>query len=279
MMGRSATAPAPQYDFAGEDGSKSLYSRGGGKYITMEDNDYASTVRPQSSTHSRRRRGSIDSGIGISPPSSASRASKKMLEAPPSAYKGPPTVITQAQTQASHKSRRSSSANRAPSRSHHSGRRSSSASRRDDAQTVLHIKEFRRVESFPANGGGGSQASTAKPSKQHNSLSESKSKSSRSPEKVPLPLSRAATWADGRDGRGGSSEASFATARSGAGGKTIMGLEKVQSEASRKDRDMTKSVVGKLRDVKRLDVGGSEVGPMDSVSQVSSSRGSRRSRR
>ena len=257
MTGRSATAPAPQYSFASEDG-KSLYSRNGGRYITLEDNDYASTVRP-GSTQSRRR-GSIDSGIGISPPSSASRATKsvKRIEAPPTSYKQP-TVITQAQTQAS---KRSGSHSRSGSKSHHASRRSSSASR--DAQTVLHIQEFGRVKSFPSR--TPSEASTIKPSK-HSTTSK---QSSRRPENMPLPPSRAATWADGRDGR---SEVSS------KGGKTIMGLEKVRSEAGQRERDMTKSVVGKLRDVKRLDLERSEVGPEDSVSQVSSSRGSRRSKR
>jgi hypothetical protein len=228
----------------------------------------------------------MDSGIGISPPSSASKASKKstkMLDAPPSAYKAP-SVFTLADTQASQKSKRSSSSSRAPSRqSSQSRRRSSSASR--DAQTVLHIKEFHRVETLPDR--APSTASTAKQSTAKQSTTKQSTASTakqstysakskyRSPEEVPLPISRAATWADGHGGSKGS-EASFMTAKSG---KTIMGLEKIRSEAGQKDRDMTKSVVGKLREGRKLDLPAGEVGPEDSVSQVSSSRGSRRSSR
>ncbi|RMZ88387.1 hypothetical protein DV736_g4386, partial [Chaetothyriales sp. CBS 134916] len=253
---RSTTAPVAQYEFTGESDHKSLYSRGGGKYITMEDNDYPSTVV-----------------------SGASKKAVKMLNGPPSSYKAP-TVITQAQTQTTRRARRSSSASRVPGHSQSSGqnalsstwkRRSSSASRSGDgAHTVLHIKEFRRSETLPAKSSSSSsprsQASTVKPIKRAPSTA---SKVSR-----PLP-SRAATWADGRGG----SEASFVTARSG-GAKTILGLEKVTTEASKKERSMTRSVVGKLKDVKRLELGaGGEIGPEDSVSQVSSIRGSRRSRR
>ena len=267
MSGRSATMPA--YDYAGES-TKSLYSRGGGKYITMEDNDYASTVKAP--TNVSRRRGSIDSGIGISPPSSASRKSGKgtrMIEAPPSAYRAP-TVITSVTRQTSACGKRSSSVGREGSKSGRERRRESE--KNGDMQTVVHVQEFGKVRSRESP--VPSQVSTVKPVRSGKEEKGDK-RSSRRPEDMPLPPSRAATWADGHDGR---SEASYATAKSG-GGKTIMGLEKLRSEASRSEREKTKSVVGKLRDIKRLDVGASEVGPMDSVSQVSSSRGSRRSRR
>ncbi|RMZ84427.1 hypothetical protein DV738_g854, partial [Chaetothyriales sp. CBS 135597] len=319
------TAPVARYDFAGESDSKSLYSRGGGKYITMQDNDYASTVA-----------------------SDVSRKSRKMLTGPPSSYR-PPTVITQAQTQTTRMSRRSRSVSRAPAPSESpeqialsttSRRRSSSVGRSTSGRSLM--RELQRSETFPApkppslvSASARSEASTVRAIKVAGSAtskvaasttskaagsttskvagsttskvagsttskvagsttskvagsSTSKvagstaSKASRS--NRPAPPSRAATWADGSASTGAGagrarSDASFATARSGA--KTVLGLEKVTSEASQTQRNLTGSVVGKLKDVKRLDFGGlgGEITPADSVSQVSSSRGSRRSSR
>lgn len=233
-------------------------SNAGGRYITMEDNDYASTIRPTSRT--KYRRGSIDSGIGISPPSNASKSSRKlgmkMLEAPPTSYRTP-TVLTSADTQASKNSKRSSSQSRASSasKSHHSRRRSSAGE--VDAQTILHIREtVRRVDTFPSD-----HSATSK----HTSRSKA---STIKPERHPLPPSRAATWANGSP-----SKASFATVKSGrSSAKTVMGKMAVSSEASAKQRDLTQSVVGKVKGTKKLNVPGSELGPEDSVSQVSSVR-------
>ena len=233
-------------------------SRAGGRYITMEDNDYASTIRPTSRTHSRR--GSIDSGIGLSPPSNASKPSHKSmkkLEAPPSSFRAP-TVLTSANTEASKSSKRSSNQSResSASKSHHSRRRSSAGEA--DAQTVRHIREsIRRVDTFPPS--------------EHSTTSRRSSRSNAStvkPEKHPLPPSRAATWTNG-----GRSEASFATAKSNkSSAKTVMGKMGVTSEASSKQRDLTQSVVGKVKGTKKLALPGNELGPEDSVSQISSVR-------
>ncbi|RMD42142.1 hypothetical protein DV735_g2994, partial [Chaetothyriales sp. CBS 134920] len=276
MSAHTPTAPIACYDFAGESDGKSLYSRGGGKYITMEDNDYPSTVA-----------------------SDISRKSRKMLTGPPSSYK-PPTVITQAQTQTTRVSRRSSSVSRAPAPSQSPGQRAgSTTSRRRSSSvgrssvgrgsvirsaSVSRMTELQRSETCPAkpssivsasaSATARSQASTVKPIKATAVSTTSKaSKTSR-----PTAPSRAATWADGGGGRA-RSDASFATARSSGGAKTILGLERVVSEASQKERKMTGSVASKLKDIKRLDVGhGTEISPADSVSQVSS-RASRRSHR
>ena len=233
-------------------------SHAGGRCITMEDHDYASTVRP---SRIRSRRGSIDSGIGISPPSDASKSSRKsgmkMLEAPPTSYRAP-TVLTSADTNASKdiKSRRSSSQSRPNGAQSHQSRRRSSAGE-IDAQTVLHIREtVRRTATLPSD-----HPKTSK----HPSQSKA---STVKPERHPLPPSRAATWANASP-----SEASFATVKSErSSAKTVMAKIGVSTEASANRRDLTQSVVGKVKGTQKLDVPGSELGPQDSVSQVSSVR-------
>ena len=81
----------------------STVSRSSSRYIKMENNDYATTIH-----RTRSRRGSIDSGIGISPPSTTIKSSqRKQLPAPPTSYRGPSTTME------SHKSQsRSSSQSR-----------------------------------------------------------------------------------------------------------------------------------------------------------------------
>ena len=180
-----------------------------------------------------------------------------MLEAPPTSYRAP-TVLTAADTNASKnmKPRRSSSQSRSSaSRSHHSRLLSSAAD--NDVHTVLHIREtVRRVETFPSD-----QSVASK----HTSKSKA---STVKPERHPLPPSRAATWANSSP-----SEASFATLKSGrSSAKTVMGKMGVSTEASGNRRDLTQSVVGKVKGTKKLNVPGSELGPEDSVSQVSSVR-------
>ena len=235
-----------------------------GQYITMQDNNrdsiYSSTIHPSSQIRSRSRasrRGSLDSGIGISPPSSFNRKSMKMLDAPPSAYKASNVMANSrpqaGQSDVSARSRRGSSSSRTVTQSHR--QRSSSASR--DAKTVLHIREIlQRTATDPQSFGGRSTASRSRHS-QH----------SKAPEQIPLPPSRAATWADST-----ASKSVYSNA------KSIVGLNRVSSEASQKRRDLTQSVVGKINEQKRMDLPSREVGPEDSVSQVSSVRGSRRGR-
>jgi hypothetical protein len=89
IAGRSATAPVHQISrYRALDDAPS-------HYITMNDHDTTSTIKPTT-----RRRSSVDSGLGISPPSTTSRSSRRtgprLIEAPPTSYKAP-TVITQAQ--------------------------------------------------------------------------------------------------------------------------------------------------------------------------------------
>ena len=255
--GRSYTEPQQH-----EATSASQVSRD--RYITMQVNDrdstYGSTIGPASRTHSRSResrRGSFDSGIGISPPSPSSRKSMKMLDAPPSAYKAisvmNDTIPHAGQSDTSRRSGRSSSTSRTiTQRSRH---RSSSAS--CDAKTVLYIKEsLQRTATFP------------QPSDRRSTSSQSRhSHYSQTPERTPLPPSRTATWAD---------SAAPKSAKSSA--KSIVGLDRLSSEASQKKRDLTQSVVGKIKEQRRMDLPRCEVGPDDSVSQISSVRGSRRGR-
>ena len=256
--GRSYTAPQHY-----ETPSATHMSRD--RYITMQDNDrdstYSSTVRPSSRTHSRSRtsrRDSFDSGIGISPPSPSSRKSMKMLDAPPSAYKAP-TQSQAGRSNVSGRSGRSSSTSPTVTQPTSGSRyRSSSASR--DAKTVLHIKEsLQRTATFP------------QPSDRKSSTSRSKHSHPTPPERMPLPPSRAATWTDGA-----ASNTSYKSVRSNT--STIMGLDKMSSEASQRKRDLTSSVVGKIREQKGMRLTKREVGPEDSVSQVSSVRSSRRGR-
>jgi hypothetical protein len=267
---RSNTAPAehiyPRIESAS--GASSIRSGSKTRYITLEDNDYASTIKPtRSRSHSRR--GSLDSGIGMSPmagstASKASRTSKmKMLEAPPSSWRAPSTITPAANTSA----KRSSSHSRSSNVSGEGRRRRSSVgSVMDGAKTILHIREtVKRVDSAPVDSYSHSHSTSHSRSQSKSRSSEkSNSKHSRTPsrsrgsttskattirpEHTPLPPSRAATWANG------TSEASFVTAKP------------------------TKTVVGKLRDIRRLDVSEAEVRPEDSVSQVSTSVGGRRRR-
>ncbi|ETN44337.1 uncharacterized protein HMPREF1541_10517 [Cyphellophora europaea CBS 101466] len=140
-------------------------------HINMFDNDYASTIKP-------RRRNSVDSGIGISPPSSTSRSgakskSMKLLNAPPTSYKAP-TVITQAPTshsrsrsktrggdtdsaagRSSSRRSRSESRSRYSSSSHrhskHGNGTSESGGSGHDYETVLHVQTQRAYGPVPAS--------------------------------------------------------------------------------------------------------------------------------
>ncbi|EXJ57246.1 hypothetical protein A1O7_07593 [Cladophialophora yegresii CBS 114405] len=173
---------------------------------------------------------------------------------------------------------------RSRSQSRHSTR--SRRSRRDDfeavkgeveeVETVLHVagKSSTSIARYPvSNGGGGSKAGSKAPSragsKHHPRACD--------PAEYPLPPSRAATWTGSDAGR------SFVSARSNFGPNGRVGdaprtvIGRLRSEQVEKAD--TASVVSKQKELKDLDVTDREVGPEDSVSQISvESRRSRRSK-
>lgn len=235
----------------------SQYSRapsgvGSQRYITMED---VESVAP--STVMRPRRRSSFSGVAPSK-ASTSKSGMRMLEAPPTAYKAP-TAISRA---TSHQSSRRSSRHlsdedlRSTARSHASRRTSGTKSHTTSRAPSPHGSERTVV---PASKGRTSSGSKA--SKSH------RSSTSKSPEFYPLPPSRAGTWAPGSSEAGGTS---FFSSNSKAP-KTVMGKSK-ESKSGRSE--LTKSVVGKLDETDRLNLTDKPVAPSDSVSQVSSNRGS-----
>lgn len=252
---------------------------GSQRYITMEDSaehlsDYAPSQRP-------RRRSSF-SGVDVRTFASKSRASQipsggaRMLEAPPTSYRAP-TASTQidSDSRVSGRSRsksRVSSSTRAQSASgtsktsrrssrhdtggddhrSHASRRSST--QRSEASTVKPIKPS-----------AVSTASTSKPP----SRAPSRSSTVR-PEDKPLPPSRAGTTISG-------APSEYQSTHSKAN-RTVIGkmLDRERTDAR---SDLTKSVVGKIEDVSKLNVTDAEVDPSDSVSQVSSVRSKRSSKK
>jgi hypothetical protein len=273
--------------------------------------DYASTIRPATVT----RRMSMDSGFGPGPrdievashaSSKASRHSKKSGAPPPTSYRAP-TALTEKMSKVSSakgdgkegsRSRASSLTRlgrslsqagrslagdqpRPRSQSRHSTR--SRRSRRDDfeavqgeveeAETVLHVGggSVHNKSTTYAVSSGGSKAGSKAPSRASSRHSRAKD-----PAEYPLPPSRAATWTGSDAGR------SFVSARSNLGPngrvdgpRTIIG----RLRGEQVEKADTASVVSKQKDLKDLDVTDREVGPEDSVSQISvESRRSRRSK-
>ncbi|KAK5091848.1 hypothetical protein LTR70_001159 [Exophiala xenobiotica] len=144
----------------------------------------------------------------------------------------------------------SSSGNRAPS---------VAPSERSDARTVVPIKVAPSAAPSKAPSQAASKAASRAPSKA----------STVRPEDRPLPASRAGTTVSASDYHSTHSKAN----------KTVIGrmLEKDRGGSARSE--LTRSVVGKLEDTSRLNVPDREVDPSDSVSQVSSVRSKRSSRR
>jgi hypothetical protein len=246
---RSATEPAPtQYqNYRAIEAAPSYYSSSP-RSITLEDNDYASTVRPARSHHTRRNSGSvISTGFGGSHQSRSSRNQEikmieggsttskssrrsglRMIDAPP-----PPSASTQVSTSSSR--RNGSVSDPLPvvasyARSHHSAAKSNHS-----AQTVIRTTEevVQRVSSHPPP----SAASKSRPSPSRASTVL------REPEEYPLPPSRAGTWA-------GESTASKAKSRSG------------ESRHSKTSKFSSKSKA-------KESVFDKEVTPDDSISQIS----------
>lgn len=136
---------------------------------------------------------------------------------------------------------------------------SAAPSERSDARTVVPIKVSPSAAPSKAPSQAASKAASRAPSKA----------STLRPEDRPLPASRAGTTVSVSDYPSTHSKAN----------KTVIGrmLEKDRSGSAKSE--LTKSVVGKLEDTDRLNVTDREVDPSDSVSQVSSVRSKRSSRR
>lgn len=255
---------------------------GSQRYITMNDND----ERLSDYTQARPRRRSSFSGIDVrsftekSRDSQASKSSR-MLEAPPTSYRAP-TAITMAdgQSRASGRSRsksRISSAIRAMSASGDSKASHKSRFNSDEDLRSARSSTSRRSRSRAPSVSERSDATTVKPirpapssTSKAPSVATAKthtSKASRTPTSVPLPASRAGTTVS-------ASPTEYQSTHSKAN-KTVIGR---MIENDRKSA-LTKSVVGKLEDTKKLNVTNEEVDPSDSVSQVSSVRSKRSSRR
>jgi hypothetical protein len=143
---------------------------------------------------------------------------------------------------------------------------------------------------MPAQSESGSKASTIKAA----SKAPSTVIRDREPEEYPLPPSRASTWIGSfHDSKSHASKASekskhseksrYSSAskhsegksgsksgrsESGRSGMSKSGSKSGRSESGRSG--MSKSVIGKIREMETLDVTPEEVGPDDSVSQVSS---------
>ena len=261
---RSYTEPStPDHDhhlYRAIVGPPSEYSRQ--SPITMEDNDFASTVK-------RER----DSAVNTPSRRSGSTTSKashtrgqRAIEAPPS-RSSPPTSYRPAAVLTT-----TTSAPPTPSSSRSSRRRSvsvDSRSRRSShsrPQSHLDGPSFVRVEetlelvrhnktNTRSHTGSGSDASTIKPTARSSRPPSSTSRSRRDEaEFVPLPPSRASTWTGSfHDSR--SQRSSHSRQMSTSGRPTL-----------------TNSVVGRIKDVSRLGVSDDAVRPEDSVSQVSSVR-------
>jgi hypothetical protein len=249
---RSATEPAPtQYqNYRAIEATPSYYSSSP-RAIILEDNEYASTVRPAKSHHTRRNSGSIIStGFGTDHQSRSSRdrevkmieggsttskssrqSGLRMIEAPP-----PPSASTHISTSTV---RRNGSVSDPLStvvsyaRSHHSQAKSNHS-----AQTVIRTTEevVQRVSSqAPPSAASAASRSRAAPSRAATVLRE--------PKEYPLPPSRAGTWA-------GDSVASKAKSRGG------------ESKYSKTSRSSSKSKA-------KESVFEKEVTPDDSISQIS----------
>lgn len=272
-------APPSEYDSSyGYQPSRA----GSQRYITMEDNaehlsDYAPSQRP-------RRRSSF-SGVDVRSFTSKSRASQapqstsRMLEAPPTSYRAP-TAITQVETDSrvsgrSRSKSRVSSSSRAQSASGQSKTSRRSSRVRDTPDDDIRSQTSRRSSAEK------SQATTVKPIKPSAVSTASTSKPpsrapSRSgtirPEDKALPPSRAGTTVSG-------APSEYQSTHSKAN-KTVIGkmLERERAGGSGRS-ELTKSVVGKIEDISKLNVTDAEVDPSDSVSQVSSVRSKRSSRK
>ena len=249
VSARSATEPAPTHyhNYRAIKAAPSYYSSSP-RSITREDNEYASTVRPARSHHTRRNSGSIIStGFGSDHPSRSSRhgeirmteggsttskpsrrSGMRMIEAPP-----PPSASIHISSASSRRNGSVSDplpAAASYARSHHADSKSNHS-----AKTVIRTTEevVQRVSSHPPPSAA---------SKRRAPLSRA-STVIREPEEYPLPPSRAGTWA-------GESMASKAKSRSGE--SRHLKASKSSPKSKAKDKVFQQ-----------------EVTPDDSISQIS----------
>ena len=270
---RSATEPAPtQYHNYRAIGAAPSYYEPSPRSITLEDNEYASTVRPAKSYHTRRNSGSIIStGSGsdhrsrssregdikmIEGGSSTSKSSRRsgvrMIEAPP-----PPSASTHISTSSSRHN--GSISDPLPAVANYARSHLSDVKSHHSSTTVIRTTEevVQRVSSQPS-------PSTA--SKSRAPLSRAPTVL-REPEEYPLPPSRAGTWAgesmaSKAKSRSGESMASKAKSRSG---ESTASKAKSRSGESRHSKTSKSSSKSKAKE----SVFDQEVTPDDSISQIS----------
>lgn len=246
---RSATEPAPtQYhNYRAIEAAPSYYSPAP-RSITLEDVEYASTVRPAKSHHTRRNSGSfISTGFGGPPRSNASRrADNQMIEdgsttSTSSRRSGlkmiepPPAPSASTHISASSSRHNGSVSDPLPAAacyvpSHYSEVKSNHSAKtviRTTAEVVQHVSSHPPPSAASKSRAPSSRASTVL----------------REPDEYPLPPSRAGTWA-------GESMASKAKSRSGE--SRLSKTSKCSSKSKAKE-----SVFDK------------EVTPDDSISQIS----------
>ena len=257
---------------------------GSQRYITMVDTDERlSTIAP--STVRPRRRSSF-SGVDVrsftakSKASHSQKSTARALEGPPSAYRAP-TATTQIESE-SRVSRRSRSKSRVSSNSRSmSTSGESKASRRADRRSDEDIRSSARSHtSRRSSSKHGSRAPSAALSERtviparsttaNKAPSHAPSRSSTiKPEDRPLPPSRAGTTVS-------ASPTEYMSTHSKSN-RTVIGKMLERERTGR--NELTKSVVGKIEDSEKLNVSSREVDPSDSVSQVSSVRSKKSSRR
>ena len=247
--------------------------------ITMEDNDYASTVKTGSVARTQcreRESGAITSSrqLGSTTSKSSRTSGQRAIEAPPprtsppTSYRPFATLTPPTSAPAASSSPRSS---RRRSVSADSGSRRSSHSRSQphrDVPSFVRVEETLELVRYNkdktrSNIGSDSDASTIKPTSRPTRPPSSASRSRRDdPEFIPLPPSRASTWAG-----------SFHDSRSQRLSRSRqMSTSKAKESSSGGRPTLTKSMVGKIKDTSRLGVSDDAVRPEDSVSQVSSVR-------
>lgn len=263
----------------------------GRRFITLEDRDSGSAVRAPNLASRPRRNSSSD----IHCPSFASRSSmsklsrnteQRMIEGPPSrttpptSYKAP-SVLTKADTNAPGSSSVSRSSRRRSSSAHSHSRRSSH-SRHTDRSSV-HVTElsetlrqFSTTSKSKHGSKTGSEASTIKPAPSKASKAPSTLIREKEPHEFPLPPSRASTWVGSMtaDSKASKSKSHHTSASKKSHHTFTTAPDKESSIAGKSN--LTRSEVGKIKEMKTLDVTDDPVKPEDSVSQVSSVRSSRK---
>ena len=301
---RSATEPAPTkyQNYRAIEAAPSYYSSSP-RSITLEDVEYASTIRPARSHHTRRNSGSmISTGFGsdhqsrssrrgdtkmIEGGSSTSKSSRRsgarMIEAPP-----PPSASTHISTSSSR--RNGSVSDPLPAVASYARSHNSDAKSNHSAKTMIRTTEevVQRVSSHPPPSAA---------SRSRAPLSRA-STVIREPAEYSLPPSRAGTWASesmaskakSRSGESSHSKASKSTvirepaeyplppSRAGTwAGESVASKAQSRSGESRHSKASKSSFKSKAKD----SVFEEEVTPDDSISQISvktgtTVRGSRR---